>query len=388
MTSPETLPPGTTLGVMGGGQLGMMFALAAKRLGYRTMIVDPDPSAPALRVADRPMIAPYSDPAILRALSEHCSAITTEFENVPSASLAFLEKTRRVRPSSLAVAICQDRISEKTFLRENGFRTASFLSLTPSSLPASGEIAPLLPGILKASREGYDGKGQWSITSEEELLRVLQTFSGYFVLEKKLDLKAELSIILARSATGQVAFFPVVENIHESGILNYSIAPARISDEISDEARRMAAEIACRLTYTGVLSVEFFLDTNDRLHINELAPRPHNSGHYTLDACMTSQFEQQVRVLAGLPLGGTDLLIPSVMGNLLGHLWHNGPPDLESILSSPTAKLYLYGKDTAREGRKMGHFTVLDHNQSQAFSLARKILSELSFHSIRGPGQS
>jgi 5-(carboxyamino)imidazole ribonucleotide synthase len=374
----KNLPPGTFLGVMGGGQLGLMFALAARRIGFRTMIVDPDSSAPALKIADRAIVGSYDDPSILTTLEECCPAITTEFENVPAASLAHLEKTRVVRPSSIAVATCQDRISEKTFLRDHGFRTAPFIAIAPGSAIEAQSIGDFLPGILKSSREGYDGKGQWTLSTLEDLFPILQTSPGHFILEKKLDLKAELSVILGRSESGQVELFPVVENIHDSGILHYSISPARISVEISTQARNLATEIAGRLNYTGILSVEFFLDSEDRLYVNELAPRPHNSGHYTLDACMTSQFEQHVRVLAGLPLGSPDLLIPSVMGNLLGHLWKKGFPDFAPILSAPNAKLYLYGKQKARPGRKMGHFTVLDHDRSGAFFQARKILSALS----------
>jgi len=378
MTPFPILPSGSLLGVMGGGQLGLMFALAAKRMGYRVMIVDPDSTAPALKVADRALVGSYSDPMVLNQLKEHCPAITTEFENVPAASLSYLEQSRIVRPAALSVATCQDRITEKNFLRDNGFRTAPFLVVTPGTFPDPASVEPLLPGILKASREGYDGKGQWNILSNGQLLPLLDRASGFFILEKKLDLQTEISVILARAANGQVEFFPVVENIHESGILNFSLAPARIHGDIMKEARVQAEEIARKLDYTGILSVEFFLDSRGLLYINELAPRPHNSGHFSIDACVTSQFEQHVRVLAGLPLGSADLLIPSVMGNLLGHLWNQGPPSFAPILSSPNAKIYLYGKETARPGRKMGHFTVLDQNQSQAFERARRILSSVS----------
>lgn len=367
------------LGVLGGGQLGLMFALAARRMGYLTTVVDPDPHAPAFGVADRKFVGSYKDPEILSELSSTCHAVTTEFENVPATSLAFLEKSLTVRPSSRSVETCQDRILEKTFLREQGFETAPFLVIRDGKIPSSDSLRPLLPGILKASREGYDGKGQWVVSSMEELFRLVGDRDIPFVLEKKLDLRAEFSVVLARGHDGQTAIYPVAENIHESGILHISAVPAGISRDLLEKIRAVAENIAKKLAYTGVLSVEFFLAEDGRLYVNELAPRPHNSGHYTIDGCIASQFDQHVRALTGLPLASTLLLSPCAMGNLLGDLWRgNSPPPLHIILSHPSAKLYLYGKTNPRPGRKMGHFTVLGNTVHEATHIARSMLATLS----------
>ena len=367
------------LGVLGGGQLGLMFALAARRMGYLTTVVDPDPHAPAFGVADQKFVGSYKDPKILSELSSTCHAVTTEFENVPATSLAFLERSLTVRPSSRSVETCQDRILEKTFLREQGFETAPFLVIRDGKIPSSDSLRPLLPGILKASREGYDGKGQWEVSSMEELSRLVGDRDTPFVLEKKLDLKAEFSVVLARGHDGQIAIYPVAENIHESGILHISAVPAGISTDLVEKIRAVAKNIAKKLEYTGVLSVEFFLAEDGRLYVNELAPRPHNSGHYTIDGCIASQFDQHVRALTGLPLASTLLLSPCAMGNLLGDLWReNSPPPLHIILSHPSAKLYLYGKTNPRPGRKMGHFTVLGNTVHEATHIARSMLATLS----------
>ena len=318
--------PGAVLGVLGGGQLGLMFSLAARRMGYRIMVVDPDPDAPAFAVSDRRIVGSYADPDVLSEVARSCEAVTTEFENVPAPSLAFLEKIRTVRPSSRSVGTCQDRILEKTFLRDQGFETAPFAVLLDGKLPSPDILRPLLPGILKSSREGYDGKGQWGIGSIEEMARFMEGRTGSYVLERKLDLKGEFSVVLARDQNGETALYPVAENIHASGILHVSAVPADISGSLSERISSVAREIAERLDYKGVLSVEFFLAEGDRLYVNELAPRPHNSGHYTIDACVASQFDQQVRVLAGLPLASTRLLSPCAMGNLLGDLWQDRSP--------------------------------------------------------------
>ncbi len=371
--------PGGMLGVLGGGQLGLMFSLAARRMGYRTLVVDPDPDAPAFAVCDRRIVGPYSDPDVLSEVAHACQAVTTEFENVPAASLAFLEKSHVVRPSSRSVATCQDRILEKTFLRDQGFETAPFAVLLDGRLPSPDQLSPLLPGILKSSREGYDGKGQWGIRSHEELSRFLKGRTGSYVLEKKLDLVGEFSVVLARGADGETALYPVAENLHASGILHVSAVPAGIPGPLSDRMSAVARSIALSLDYKGVLSVEFFLAEGDRLYVNELAPRPHNSGHYTIDACVASQFDQQVRVLAGLPLASTRLLSPCAMGNLLGSLWQDHlPPPLGNLLEHPSAKLYLYGKKNPRPGRKMGHFTVIAESAAEASLKAHTLLAALS----------
>lgn len=370
--------PGATLGVLGGGQLGLLFALSARRAGFRTVVLDPDPQAPAMACADWTIVARYDDTEALLRLSESCQAITTEFENVPAASLEFLAARGVVRPSALSVAICQDRIREKTFLADNGFLTAPFIVVAGSSRPSPETIAPLLPGILKTSREGYDGKGQWPIDTIDDLFSVTDTFPGPFILEKKLDLDRELSLVIARGSDGRTALYPVSENFHERGILHLSAVPADIPQEISGKIREIGEAIAQGLDYTGVMAVEYFLDRSGRLYVNEMAPRPHNSGHYTIDACVASQFDQQVRSLCDLPLASPRLLSPCSMGNLLGDLWpEEALPDFAPILSEPRAKLTLYGKKSPRPGRKMGHFTVLGESVRESASLSRSILTRL-----------
>lgn len=370
--------PGATLGVLGGGQLGLLFALSARRAGFRTIVLDPDPQAPAMACADRTIVARYDDTAALLRLSESCQAVTTEFENVPAASLEFLAARGVVRPSALPVAICQDRIREKTFLSEHGFQTAPFIVVAGGDRPAPETIVPLLPGILKTSREGYDGKGQWPIATIEDLFSVTDTLAGPFVLEKKLDLERELSLVIARGADGETALYPVSENFHERGILHLSAIPADIPLEVSGKIRMIGEAIAQALDYTGVMAVEYFLDKSGRLFVNEMAPRPHNSGHYTIDACVASQFDQQVRSLCGLPLASPRLLSPCSMGNLLGDLWPDEAlPDFSPILSEPRAKLTLYGKNSPRPGRKMGHFTVLGETLRESTDLSQAILTRL-----------
>lgn len=342
------------------------------------MILDPDPAAPALKVADIPLVGHFEDETLLRRLRDQCPAITTEFENVPSDTLAWFEQDRIVRPSSRAVATCQDRISEKTFLRDHGFRTAPFLTIGPDTGFLPDDADRIFPAILKASREGYDGKGQWPVSTSADLALILRDRPGRYILEQKLSLLAELSIIVVRSASGEMALYPVVENIHESGILHFSIVPARVPPAVSSRARDLALEIVRTLDYVGVLAVEFFLDSSGTLSVNELAPRPHNSGHFTLDACAASQFDQHVRVLAGLPPASTELLSPAVMGNLLGHLWEGGPPSFDALLACPGVRLTLYGKEKARYGRKMGHFTLLDADPTRALSQSRTLLENLA----------
>jgi 5-(carboxyamino)imidazole ribonucleotide synthase len=357
-----------------------MFAMAAQSMGYRVTVLDPGSDSPAGTVADRHLQADYLDDQRLRELAATCAGATTEFENVPADSLRFLAGHCVVSPSADSVAVAQDRISEKSFLRDNGFPVAPFLVVRAAADLDRPEAAELAPGILKVSRFGYDGKGQARVRTLDEARAALPALGGEAcVLERWLPLARELSVVVARGFDGEVRTFPVAENHHQNGILDVSIVPARVSPALAAEARETALAIANRLDYHGVLCVEFFVLDDGRLLVNEIAPRPHNSGHYTIDACVTSQFEQQVRVLAGVPLGDTALHMPAVMVNILGEAWlHAGQePDWTVVLGHPRAKLHLYGKREARAGRKMGHYTVLADTVAAALAEALRIRAAL-----------
>lgn len=358
------LPP-ALLGVLGGGQLGRYFVCAAHEMGYRVMVLDPDAQSPAGQIADVHLKAAYDDPEALKRLATECAAVTTEFENVPASSLRWLAQAVPVCPSAEAVAICQSRIEEKRFLRSSGLPVAPFAEIHNETDIAALD-GNLFPGILKLARLGYDGKGQATVSSYEEALAAFRQFKGVAcVLEKRLSLQSELSVVLARDVSGNVETFPPTQNHHRNGILDYSIQPAPdVCPLLATEAQHLAKQIASALDYTGTLSVEFFV-VDGQLCVNELAPRPHNSGHYTLDACITNQFEQQVRALCGLPLGDARAHSSAVMVNLLGELWplkeSDGKPSpkWDALLSANNLKLHFYGKEEARPGRKMGHYTVV-----------------------------
>lgn len=370
--------PGVMLGVLGGGQLGRMFVQAAQQMGYPVTVLDPDSGSPAGRVADDFICAGYADPSALEKLGSQCAAITTEFENIPANSLRNLAKSCVVSPDAYSVSVAQNRIAEKQFLSINGFAVAPFAVIQQTDDFADQEAADLLPGILKVSQFGYDGKGQVKVASAAEFpAAYAQLNHAVCVLEKFMPLKCEISVVVARGGDGKVATFPVSENQHVNGILDVSIVPARISPQLAGKAQEIACQIAKSLNYQGVLCVEFFVLQDDELVINEIAPRPHNSGHYSIDACVTSQFEQQVRTLCGLPLGSTTQLSPAVMINLLGDVWRNGDPDWNIVLQHPSAKLHLYGKAEARPGRKMGHFTLLNSDIETALSEALHIKQQL-----------
>ncbi|WP_292996590.1 5-(carboxyamino)imidazole ribonucleotide synthase [Nitrosomonas sp.] len=370
--------PGAMLGVLGGGQLGRMFVMAAQQMGYRVTVLDPLSDSPAGRTADNFICADYADQSALEKLSSQCVAITTEFENIPANSLRKLAKSCAVSPDAYSVSIAQNRIAEKQFLSTNGFAIAPFAVIQQQDDFATQDVADLLPGILKVSQFGYDGKGQKSAADESELLvAYAQLNHSVCVLEKFMSLKSELSVVVARGRDGELKTFPVSENQHVNGILDISVVPARISQELAEQAQAIACKIAEKLDYQGVLCVEFFVLQNDELLINEIAPRPHNSGHYSINACVTSQFEQQVRTLCGLPLGATTQHSAAVMVNLLGDLWQNGAPDWNLILRNPSAKLHLYGKTEARPGRKMGHYTVLSTDTGKALQQAIAIKKQL-----------
>jgi 5-(carboxyamino)imidazole ribonucleotide synthase len=379
--APAAVPPGAWLGLLGGGQLGRMFCMAAQSLGYKVAVLDPGSESPAGSVADRHIVADYLDAQALATMRELCRGATTEFENVPAAALEFLSRDLRVTPSAASVAIAQDRISEKTFISGHGFPVAPFTILREAS-DVSRVDAALLPGIVKSARFGYDGKGQIRVRTHDDVANAFAAMDGKAcVLERMIDLDGELSVIVARNDDGNVATWPVAQNHHRNGILDVSIVPARIAAEVAREARAIATALAAALDYRGVLCVELFIARGDGLLVNEIAPRPHNSGHYSIDACVTSQFEQQARVLAALPMGDTRQHTPAVMLNLLGDIWFADAdarePDWTRVLAHPQAKLHLYGKREPRRGRKMGHVTCLGATLDEALATAQAIRREL-----------
>ena len=350
-----------TLGVMGGGQLGRMFVHAAQAMGYYTAVLDPDPASPAGLVSHHHIQTDYLDEQGLAQLMQRCAAITTEFENVPAPALLTLGAHRFVAPGADAVAIAQDRAAEKAHFVKCGVPVAPHAVIeSEAQLAAVGD--DLLPGILKTARLGYDGKGQVRVKTRAELAAAWSQLKNVpCVLEKMLPLQAECSVILARSGTGEMVNFPVQRNLHRDGIL----AVTEVNDGVMDPALAAQAVAATKaiaegLQYVGVLCVEFFVLEGGRLVVNEMAPRPHNSGHYTLDACDQSQFDLQVRTLAGLPLTQPRQHSPAIMLNLLGDLWgpKGEPPAWDRVLALPGTHLHLYGKLSARAGRKMGHLNI------------------------------
>jgi 5-(carboxyamino)imidazole ribonucleotide synthase len=364
-----------------------MFCMAAQSMGYRVAVLDPGDESPAGSVADRHIRSHYADRNGLATLAELVEAVTTEFENVPAASLEYLGRSARVTPSPDSVAIAQDRIREKQFLADNGFAVAPFAVLA-NDADARAIDPALTPGIVKSARFGYDGKGQIRVASAAAVPAAFTAMGAApCVLERLVPLTCELSVIVARNDRGDAVTWPVAENRHRDGILDSTIVPARIAPALASEARNIALKVADALDYRGVLCVELFVVAGVGLLINEIAPRPHNSGHYTIDACVTSQFEQQVRILADLPLGDTRAHSPAVMINLLGDVWFDAPagapetgrrePDWRAVLEVPEAKLHLYGKDEARRGRKMGHVTCVAPTLDQALTAARAIRRRL-----------
>lgn len=384
-----SIMPGAMLGLLGGGQLGRMFTMAAQSMGYRVTVLDPADDSPSSSIAERHLRADYLDSNALHELGSTCAGVTTEFENVPAESLRILEEYCVVSPTANSLTIAQDRILEKEFLTTHGFEVGPYTVIQGShnsqnlnqALPQTHlEAFPaLFPGILKVSRFGYDGKGQVRVSNAAELDSALTGIKGEpCVLEQLLPLESEVSVIVARGFDGKVTTFPVSENQHRNGILDISIVPARISPAIIRRAHEIAICIAEKLDHWGVLCVEFFVHADGRLLVNEIAPRPHNSGHYTINACITSQFEQQMRILCGLPLGSTGMHGAAVMVNLLGDLWQRGEPEWEQVLRHPSVKLHLYGKLAARSGRKMGHYTVLAETVEVALQLALEIKQSLA----------
>lgn len=398
MSAAAPILPPATIGMLGGGQLGRYALMAARTMGYRTVVLDPDPSAPAGAVSDEHLVAAYDDAAALQRMSEVCDVVTTEFENPPAEALDTLARSVRVAPSARAVRIAQDRAAEKRFFDEGSFPVAPYGVLGETSAQTVQSLPVGLVGknvVIKTARLGYDGKGQRRLEADNaEGAGDLDRWRGALdaawselgrvpcVVEMLVDLATEVSVIVARSHSGDTLTWPMAENTHAAGILDVSIVPAAIDAELVTAAESLAVEIATRLDYVGVLAVEMFVVRSHggafELLVNEMAPRPHNSGHWTLDGSVTSQYEQQIRAICGLGLGDTSMTAPGVaMVNLLGHLWADGPPAWHHALAVPAAKLHLYGKSEARPGRKMGHLTVLGESAAAARRRATSIRDEL-----------
>ena len=359
--------PGATIGVLGSGQLGRMFVIAARRMGYRVHTFSPDSDTPTGQVADREFEHPYEDLDAIREFARGVEVLTFEFENVPAASVEAAAALAPVRPSGSVLYTTQHRLREKTFLARGGFPVARFRRVegADSLRAALAEVG--YPAVLKTAGFGYDGKGQTKIGSEAEVEGALAALGGReAVLEAFVDFEREVSVVAARGERGEFRHYGVFENKHRRHILDLSVAPAPVADEVAREAAEIARSVMEDLDVVGVMCVEFFLTRDGQLLVNELAPRPHNSGHLTFDASVTSQFEQQLRAVCGLPLGATDLLRPAAMANLLGDLWQGGEPDWRAAASFPAVKLHLYGKTEARPGRKMGHLTALAATPAEA----------------------
>ncbi len=375
--------PGAAIGVLGGGQLGRMFALAARELGYRIFIYSPEDDSPAGQVSDREFPCPYDDLERIRDFARQVQVVTFEFENVPAASTAAAAEFVPVRPDGAVLHTTQNRLREKTFLASNGFPVTGFRAVRSLNdlEKAAGELG--LPGILKTASFGYDGKGQTKLTAQEQLPEAWNGLDGADgIYETLVPFSKELSVVAARTLDGEFAAFPVFENSHNRHILDVTFAPAAIDDVLARQAHQLAKGILEKLGVVGLLTVEMFLTPEGKLLVNELAPRTHNSGHLTIDNCVTSQFEQQLRAVCGLPLGSTALRQPAAMANLLGDLWADGEPNWAAALTDPDVKLHLYGKRHPRQGRKMGHLTAAAATAPEA---ARKVVEARRRLQARAP---
>lgn len=373
------------LGVLGGGQLGAMFAAAARRLGYQVCVWDPDPEAPAHRLATTSYAESFSDPSTATAFSAAVQAVTYEWENVPASLCEMLERERPVRPSGAILRVIQDRLRQKDFLASRGFPVPPFLPVSEPDRLRDAVTKVGLPAVCKTATTGYDGKGQWRIRRTEDVPLVVEQLERMkkpgtrWIVEQWLTFEREVSVLVVRGADGDVRLYPVVENQHHAGILRMTVVPAEVTEGHADAAANLARRAVEQLEGVGVFCVELFAKPGGELAINEIAPRPHNSGHYTLDACTVSQFEQQVRALCGLPLGEVRLLSPAAMVNLIG-------PDVEAVvgpggsrewLAVPGAALHLYGKRTVRPNRKMGHVTFLAERREVAVERAARLRAHL-----------
>jgi 5-(carboxyamino)imidazole ribonucleotide synthase len=374
----KAILPGSAIGVLGSGQLGRMFAMAARRMGYRVHTLSPDQDTPTGQVADVEVNAAYEDLDAIAKFAGAVSVVTFEFENVPAATAAAAERNAPVRPAGHVLHTTQHRLREKTFLSRAGLPLTPFRRVASLEDLAAASRDLGLPAILKTADFGYDGKGQFRITNALEIAQAWRAIGEReSVLEAFVDFEREISVVAARGVDGEFVHYGAIENQHRNGILNTSLAPARVSESVVRQAVEITREVLEKLDVTGVLCVEFFVCRDGRLLINELAPRPHNSGHFTFDANVTSQFEQQLRSVCALPLGAVSQCSPAAMANLLGDIWSGGEPNWAAATAVPNVKLHLYGKLSPRPGRKMGHLTALAKTVEQAHADVERALSTL-----------
>ncbi|MBI5224886.1 5-(carboxyamino)imidazole ribonucleotide synthase [Candidatus Micrarchaeota archaeon] len=377
--------PGSTIGILGGGQLGRMLAQAAKPMGYKVLTLDPSENSPCGQVADLQIVAKFSDLIAAKEFSQKCEVATIEFENVDAKAVELIEKQGiLVRPSSKVLHVTQNRLRQKEFLRGIGIGTANFRKIGKEGRRSNSKDATKIelqfPAILKTASLGYDGKGQWIIANGKEVQKIVLKNQGVeFILEEKVDFQKEISIVGARGVDGKIVVYPVSENVHKNGILDTTIVPAGISRKIEIEAQKIIKKIAVKFDYVGVLCVEMFLLQNGKLLVNEIAPRTHNSGHYSIDACKVSQFEQQVRAVCGIKLEKPQLQSACCMANILGDGSGNVLKGTEKLLLEKNVYLHLYGKTDAKKNRKMGHFTVLAKTPKLAFEKAQKLRKYLKW---------
>ncbi|HET7275733.1 MAG TPA: 5-(carboxyamino)imidazole ribonucleotide synthase [Longimicrobiaceae bacterium] len=388
----KVILPGATIGVVGGGQLGRMLALEARRMGYRVRVLDPGENGPAAQVADEHVRAPLDDHDAIAELARGSDVVTLEWENADVATLRTIEESVPVRPGAHVLEVAQHRVREKSEARRLGLDTVDFNAVNTLD-DLSAAIRDIgTPSVLKTARGGYDGKGQVVLRSPADADAAFAELGGgdrELILEKWMDFRLEASVVCARSAAGEIATYPIGENIHSNGILDITIIPARMPDRLHAEARRIGEALVEGLDVVGILAVELFIGDDETIAVNEIAPRPHNSGHYTWDACAVSQFEQQLRSVCGLPLGSTGLLRPAAMVNLLGEHIGTGEDLAGTVgaLGSPMTSLHLYGKREGRVGRKMGHLTALGDTVDEAFQRASDARDALTESYERGAGR-
>jgi 5-(carboxyamino)imidazole ribonucleotide synthase len=369
--------PGQTVGILGGGQLGRFLGIEARLMGLKTVVLDPTPNSPAAQVCDRQIVAPVGDAKAALELANLSDVVTLEWELIPAPVLEAIEAVKPLFPSSKVIRKIQDRLTQKDFLHKHDFPQTPYAAVSNEAELKKAAKKIGYPCILKRRTHGYDGKGQYRLKSAKDLPGAAATLEAPCVLEAMVDFEREVSVITAISQDGQSRAFPIAENVHKSGILHSTVAPARIPLPQSDPVLALADRIGRALGHVGVMAVEMFLKTDGSVLVNEIAPRVHNSGHYTLGACATSQFEQHLRAVCGLPLGSTELQIPAVMINLLGDLWAAGEPNWNELSGLPNVKLFLYGKAKAAPGRKMGHFLFFDEDPNRALAEAERLHSRL-----------
>jgi 5-(carboxyamino)imidazole ribonucleotide synthase len=370
--------PGATIGLMGSGQLGRMFAIAARRMGYRIHVFSPEKDTPAGQFADREVTGAYDDESAVRAFAQGLDLLTFEFENIPRATIEWCAAECEVRPDGSVLHTAQNRLREKDFLSGAGIPVAHYSPVRTAAELSKAFHEIETPCILKSAAFGYDGKGQRFIDNAADLDAIWTERPGdELILERAIDFEKEVSVIVARGIDGSIKTFPVCENIHRDHILDITVVPARISTDVEKSAADLARHIAEKMDLVGILAVEMFLDRDGNLLVNELAPRPHNSGHWTIEGCATSQFEQHVRAVCGLTLGPTDVLRPSAMANLLGDLWQPGEPNWGAALAVAGTHLHLYGKREPRPRRKMGHLTALAETAEAAIEAVSKARAAL-----------